>query len=138
MLVARVFRGKRADPSHRARLRVEIGRLRKLLKGVAEVNATRRGFVLAPRCSEVAVLAPPVEDDNAALLALLADGEAWSSSALAIALGVSPRTVQRALDRFAAQGKVQPLGRGRTRRWIATPLPGFTTIMLLPGALPGE
>jgi hypothetical protein len=138
MLVARAFRGKRADPSHRARLRVEIGRLRKLLNGIAEVNATKRGFVLAPRSGDVVVLAPPVEDDNAALLALLADGEAWSSSALAIALGASPRTVQRALDSFAAQGKVEPLGRGRARRWIATPLPGFTTIMLLPGALLGE
>jgi hypothetical protein len=138
VLVARAFRGKRADPSHRARLRVEIGRLRKLLKGLTEVRATNRGFVLAPPSGKVLVLAPPVEDDNAALLALLADGEAWSSSALAFALGASPRTVQRALDGFAAQGKAQAVGRGRGRRWVAAPVPGFTTVLLLPGALPGE
>ena len=138
VLVARAFRGKRADPSHRARLRVEIGRLRKALHGLAEVSATKRGFVLAPSCGEVLVLAPPVEDDNAALLALLADGEAWSSSALAMALDASPRTVQRALEGFAARGKVQSIGRGRARRWVAAPIPGFTTTLLLPGAFPGE
>jgi biotin operon repressor len=34
------------------------------------------------------------------VLAFLADGESWSSSALALALGTSQRTVQRALDRL--------------------------------------
>jgi hypothetical protein len=138
-LVARAFRGKHADESHRARLRVESGRLRTALRGFAEVTATKHGFVLAPRrAREVVVLAPPVEGQHGALLAFLADGEAWSSSALAIALGSSPRTVQRALDALAAKGKVQPLGRGRARRWMTPPVPGFPTILLLPGLLPGD
>ena len=105
-LVARAFRGKHADESHRARLRVEIGRLRTALRGLAEVSATKRGFALAPRrAREVVVLAPPVEEQHAAVLALLADGEAWSSSALALALGASQRTVQRALDALAAKAR---------------------------------
>src|SRR5947208_1077255 len=112
-LVARAFGAKRADASHRARLRVEIGRLRTVLRTAARVSATTRGFALAPRrAREVVVLAPPVEDEHAAVLALLADGESWSSSALALALGASQRTVQRALDSLAAAGKVQWFGRG--------------------------
>jgi hypothetical protein len=138
-LVARAFRGKHADESHRARLRVEIGRLRVALRSLADVSATKRGFVLAPRrAHEVVVLAPPVEGQHGAVLAFLADGEAWSSSALAIALGASPRTVQRALDALAAAGKVQPFGRGRARRWMTPLVPGFPTILLLPGLLPGD
>jgi hypothetical protein len=137
-LVARAFRGKHADESHRARLRVEIGRLRAELRTLAGVSATKRGFVLAPRgACEVVVLVPPVEDEHAAVLAFLADGESWSSSALALALGTSQRTVQRALDSLAAAGKVQSLGRGRARRWMTPPVPGFPTTMLLPAPLPG-
>ncbi len=138
-LVARAFRAKHADESHRARLRVEVGRLRVELRMLADVSATKRGFALAPRdACEVVVLAPPVEEQHAAVLALLADGESWSSSALAIALGASPRTVQRALDSLAAAGKVQSFGRGRARRWITSPVPGFPTILLLPGPLPSD
>jgi hypothetical protein len=138
-LVARAFRGKRADESHRARLRVEVGRLRVELRKLAEVSATKRGFVLAARrAREVVVLAPPVEERHAAVLAFLADGESWSSSALAIALGASQRTVQRALDELAAASKVQSFGRGRARRWMTPPLPGFPTILLLPGPLPSD
>ena len=123
--------------SHRARLRVEMGRLRAELRSLASVNATAQGFVLAPRrADEIVVLAPPVEDRNAAVIALLADGEAWSSSALALALGASARTVQRALEQLATAGKVQSYGRGRARRWVTAPLPGFTTTLLLPGPLP--
>jgi hypothetical protein len=136
-LLARAFRAKHADESHRARLRVEVGRLRVELRTLADVSATKRGFALAPRRSrEVVVLAPPVEEQHAAALAFLADGESWSSSALAIALGTSPRTVQRALDSLAAAGKVQSFGRGRARRWLTPPVPGFPTILLLPGPLP--
>ncbi len=136
-LLARAFRAKHADESHRARLRVEVGRLRAELRTLANVSATKRGFALAPRrAREVVVLAPPVEDQNAAVIAFLADGESWSSSALALALGASPRTVQRALDQLAAAGKVQPYGRGRARRWMTRPVPGFTTTLLLPGPLP--
>jgi hypothetical protein len=138
-LLARAFRAKHADESHRARLRVEVGRLRTALRTLASVNATKRGFALAPRrAREVIVLAPPVEEQHAAVLAFLADGESWSSSALAIALGTSPRTVQRALESLAAADKVQPFGRGRSRRWITPSVPGFPTTLLLPGPLPSD
>ncbi len=137
-LLARAFRAKHADESHRARLRVEIGRLRKALSTIAGIDATPDGFALAPRrASEVAVLAPPTDEAHASVLALLADGEAWSSSALALALGVSARTVQRALDDLLAETRVQALGEGRARRWMAPPVPGFPTTLLLPAALPG-
>jgi hypothetical protein len=136
-LVARVFRLKLADESHRARLRVEVGRLRKMLRVLAEVNATKQGFALTPRrAREVVVLARPVEEQHAAVLAFLADGESWSSSALALALGTSQRTAQRALDSLGTAGKVQSFGRGRARRWMTPPVPGFTTTLLLPAALP--
>jgi DNA-binding transcriptional ArsR family regulator len=136
-LVARAFRLKRADESLRARLRVEIGRLRKVLRTLADVSATQRGFALTPRrAREVVVLALPVEEEYAAVLGFLADGESWSSSALALALGTSQRTVQRALDSLAAAGKVHSYGRGRARRWMTPPVPGFTTTLLLPASLP--
>lgn len=137
-LLARAFRARHADESHRARLRVEIARLHRALRGLAGINATRRGFALAPRhARDVVVLARPVEGPHGALLAFLADGEAWSSSALALALNASQRTVQRALDQLAAAGRVQALGRGRARRWVTPPVPGFTTTLLLPAPLPG-
>ncbi|MGZ3271299.1 MAG: helix-turn-helix domain-containing protein [Croceibacterium sp.] len=138
-LVARAFRAKHADESHRARLRVEIGRLRAALPMLADVSATKEGFTLAPRRSrEIVVLAPPVEEPHGAVLAFLADGESWSSSALAIALGASARTVQRALEELAAAGKVRWFGRGRARRWMTPLMPGFPTILLLPGPLPSD
>ena len=138
-LVKRVFRAKHADESHRARLRVEIGRLRSELRSLASVSATTQGFALTPRrTNEVVVLAPPVEDQHAAVIAFLADGEPWSSSALALALGASARTVQRALEQLATAGKVQPCGSGRARRWMTAPVPGFTTTLLLPGPLPSD
>jgi hypothetical protein len=136
-LVARAFRAKHADESHRARLRVEIGRLRTALRTLAGVSATKRGFALTPRrACEVVVLARPVEERHAAVLAFLADGESWPSSALALALGASQRTVQRALDQLAAAGKIQSFGRGRARRWMTPPVGGFTTTLLLPAPLP--
>ena len=104
---------------------------------MAEVHATKTGFALAPRgASTVAVLAWPVDEPHAAVLALLGDGEPWSSSALALALGASQRTVQRALEALAAEGKAQALGRGRARRWMTPPTPAFTTALLLPAPLP--
>jgi tetratricopeptide (TPR) repeat protein len=137
-LLARAFRARAADESHRARLRVEIGRLRAELRPLAEVTATERGFVLEPRDGkEIVVLARPAEEAHGEVLALLADGESWSSSALAVALGASQRTVQRALDVLAAAGKIQSLGRGRSLRWMMPPAPGFTTTLLLPAPLPG-
>lgn len=139
-LLARAFRARHADESHRARLRVEMGRLRRLLRPLADVRATRDGFALAPPrgAHEIVVLAQPVDEAHAEVLAFLADGESWSSSALALALGASQRTVQRALDELAAKGKVQSFGRGRARRWMTPPVPGFTTTLLLPVPLPGD
>jgi DNA-binding transcriptional ArsR family regulator len=137
VLIARAFGSRFTDESHRARLRVEVGRLRTKVKALADVTATKQGFVLAPRrASEVVVLARPVDDDHGDVLAFLGDGESWTSSALALALGESQRTVQRALDSLAAAGKVQAFGRGRARRWTTPPVPGFTTTLLLPAPLP--
>lgn len=137
VLLRRAFRAKEADESHRARLRVEIGRLRAELHGLAEIKATQRGFALKPhRAGEVVVLAQPVEEAHADVLALLADGEAWSSSALALALGTSQRNMQRALEVLAAAGKIQSFGKARARRWLTPPVPGFPTALLLPAPLP--
>jgi hypothetical protein len=135
-LISGTFRAKHADESHRARLRVEIGRLRTQLKPLADISATKQGFVLAPRKTrDVLVLARPVEEKHAAVLAVLSDGEPWSSSALALALGTSARTVQRALEELARSNKVQSFGLGRARRWMTPPVPGFPTGLLLPGPL---
>jgi hypothetical protein len=139
VLLARAFGAKFVDESHRARLRVEIGRLRAKLRTLVRVSATPRGFVLAPRrAREIVVLGRPVEEEHAAVLAFLADGESWSSSALALALSASQRSVQRALDALAAAGKVQSFGRGRAQRWLTPPVPGFTTTLLLPTPLPSD
>ncbi|MBS0388297.1 MAG: helix-turn-helix domain-containing protein, partial [Proteobacteria bacterium] len=136
-LIAQAFRQKRVDESLRVRLRVEIGRLRRLLQSLAGIDATAEGFQLVPRgVADVAVLALPSEEDDAAVLALLGDGESWSTSALALALGTSQRTIQRSLESLAAAGKVQFLGHGRARRWTVRQLPAFTTSLLLPSALP--
>ena len=136
-LISHAFRSQHADDSMRARLRVEIGRLRAALGALGGIKATARGYRLVPHGSAgVAVLTPPIIDDHAAVLALLAEGEAWSSSALALALGRSPRTVQRALRQLAAAGKAESFGRGRACRWIAPRMPGFPTTLLLPPPLP--
>jgi len=136
-LIARAFRVRRPDETHRARLRVEIGRLRGLAAAMARIEATARGFVLAPRgARDVVMLAPPIDGDQASLVALLSDGAAWSTSALSLAMGASQRMVQRALVELEAAGRVRSIGRARLRRWLAPPLAGFTTILLLPAALP--
>jgi len=136
-LIANAFRTREPDETHRARLRVEIGRLRKLVAEMASIEATARGFVLKPHDGRtVAVLAPPIAGEQASLLALLADGAAWSTSALALALDASQRTVQRALAELEAEGRVRAIGRARAQRWLSPPLAGFTTILLLPAALP--
>ena len=139
-LITGAFQARHVDESHRARLRVEIGRLRTKLKPLADVSATRQGFALTPRNTpgktrDVLVLARPVEEKHATVLAFLSDGEPWSSSALALALGTSARTVQRALEELARSNKVQSFGHGRARRWMTPPVPGFPTGLLLPGPL---
>jgi len=136
-LIAGAFGFREPDETHRARLRVEIGRLRALVREVAQVEATPRGFALRPRGDRaVTLLAPPIEGEQASLVALLSDGAPWSTSALALAVGASQRTVQRALADLEADGRVRALGQARARRWLAPPLAGFTTILLLPAALP--
>ena len=138
-LIARAFGARRPNESHRARLRVEIGRLRALVAELARIAATPRGFVLEPRgAKEVVVLAPPIDGDQASLVALLSDGAAWSTSALSVALGASQRTVQRALVELEAERRVRSIGRGRAQRWLSPALTGFTTILLLPASLPFE
>ncbi|WP_447775739.1 helix-turn-helix domain-containing protein [Variovorax boronicumulans] len=138
-LIADAFRTRDPDETHRARLRVEIGRLRALVKPIARIEATPQGFILTPHDARpVVVLAPPIDGDQASLVALLSDGAAWSTSALALALGASQRTVQRALAELEAERRVRAIGQTRARRWLAPPLAGFTTILLLPAALPIE
>jgi hypothetical protein len=136
-LIARAFRARRPNETHRARLRVEIGRLRALAAPLACIDATARGFALTPRGEQgVAVLVPPIDGEQASLLALLADGAAWSTSALALALGASQRTVQRALVELEGAGRVRSIGRARAKRWLSPPLAGITTTLLLPAQLP--
>ena len=139
LLIERAFNTRRPDDTHRARLRVEIGRLRTLVKGLAGIEATPLGFAIRPvDGGALAVLEPPIDGEQASLLALLSDGAAWSTSALALALDASQRTVQRALAELEADGQVRSIGNARTRRWLSPPLAGFTTILLLPAALPLE
>ncbi len=136
-LIAHVFRLRHQDETHRARLRVQIGRLRKLLRHVVGIEATRDGYALLPMDNQaVSVLAPPIDSEAATLLALLADGAAWSTSALAQASGASQRSVQRALAELQASGQVNSIGRSRAQRWVCPSLAGFTTILLLPAVLP--
>jgi hypothetical protein len=136
-LIAGAFRTRRPDETHRARLRVEIGRLRALIAPLAQIDATARGFALTPLGERtVVVLVPPIDGEQASLLALLADGAAWSTSALALALDASQRTVQRALVELESAERVRSIGRARAQRWLAPPLVGFTTNLLLPAALP--
>ncbi len=138
-LIARAFRSRHPDETHRVRLRVEIGRLRALIAELATIDATARGFALRPSAERsVAVLVPPIDGEQAEIVALLSDGAAWSTSALALALGASQRTVQRALAELQAGGRVRSVGQTRARRWLSPPLAGFTTILLLPAGLPLE
>ncbi len=133
VLISRAFGTRRPNESHRARLRVEIGRLRTLIGPLARIEATARGFVIRPSGAGAVVLAPPIDGDQGSLLALLCDGEAWSTSALALALGASQRTVQRSLAGLEAAGRVRSMGRARARRWLSPPLAGFTTNLVTPG-----
>ena len=138
-LIAQVFRTRHPDDTHRARLRVAVGRLRALAAPLARIEATARGFALHPAPGRaLRLIVPPLEGEQASLLALLSDGAAWSSSALALALGRSQRQVQRALAELQAAARVRSVGRARAQRWLAPPWAGFTTILLLPAALPPD
>jgi DNA-binding transcriptional ArsR family regulator len=135
-LIERAFKARAGNDSHRPRLRVELGRLRAALRQLARIEATPRGFVLAPiKAPAVVVLAPPIDGPAGSIVALLEGGESWATSALAYALGSSQRTVQRALSQLEESAAVRAVGRGRSRRWLAPVLGGFATTLLLPGAL---
>jgi len=135
-LIERAFKARFINESHRARLRVELGRLRATLRSLARIEATPRGFALVPiKGRAVVVLAPPIDGPAGSILALLEGGESWSTSAFAYALGSSQRTVQRALRQLEDTAAVRGVGRGRSRRWLAPALAGFATTLLLPGAL---
>jgi hypothetical protein len=121
-LVARAFRAKHADESHRARLRVEIGRLRAVLGTLAGVSATKRGFALVPRRRTRGRRAGAARRRQACGGACLPRRRRVVVELGAGAvLGASQRTVQRSLDSLAAAGKVQSFGRGRARRWMTRP-----------------
>lgn len=131
-LLHQAFGAREADESHRARLRVEMTRLRQMLRGLADIAATTNGYRLSPAGAQpLAILTFPTSGQNGALLSLLADGQLWSSSALSQVLQLSSRTVQRTLDTLHRQGLVQPIGHGRARRWTLSALPGFPTTLLL-------
>ncbi|MFY0533958.1 HTH domain-containing protein [Nannocystis pusilla] len=113
-LAARAFAVRRVNASHRARLRVELGRLRKLMDGLAAAPvASEDGYVLASE-RDVAVLLPPTDDEAARLGLLLGDGAAWSAQALAEHAGVSRRTAQRALQQLVERGVVCRSVKGKT------------------------
>jgi hypothetical protein len=135
-LIERGFKARVPNESHRARLRVELGRLRVAIRSLARIEATPRGFALVPiHAPAVVVLAPPIDGPAGSILALLEGGESWSTSALAYALGSSQRTIQRALRGLEEAAAVRVVGRGRSRRWLAPALTGYATTLLLPGAL---
>jgi DNA-binding transcriptional ArsR family regulator len=135
-LIELAFQARKINESHRGRLRVEISRLRAALRPLALIKATPRGFALAPvQAPAVVVLAPPIDGRAGEIPALLESGESWTTSALALALGSSQRTVQRSLRQLEEVGAVRSIGRGRTKRWLAPAFGGFATTLLLPGAL---
>lgn len=132
-LLSQVFGARHADESHRTRLRVEVARLRKLVAPLTKISATKRGFRLVPLPGEVALLTHPMRGHEAQIMALLADGELWASSGFALVLGLSTRSVQRALKALQDAGKIQSIGRARGLRWMALTAPGFPISMQLPG-----
>jgi len=137
VLITGALGARRPNESHRVRLRVELGRLRALVLGLARIEPTRQGFALRTEGDRrLVVIDPPIDGQQALLLALLADGVPWSTSALALALDASQRTIQRALVELQAEGRVHAVGRARAQRWLAPPLSGITPILLLPALLP--
>lgn len=137
-LIGAAFGPAKVDDSWRARLRVEIGRLRKISGPMASFQATKEGYrIEVEEGCDLVLLEPPVDGPHAAIVALLSDGATWSTSALALALGVSARTMQRALADLREAGTVQSRGKGRARRWVLVPAIAFTTALLLPGLAGG-
>lgn len=134
-LAARAFDVRRVNASHRARLRVEVGRLRKLLDGpAAEPTATAEGYVLSSK-REVVVLLPPTDDEGVSIALLLGDGASWTAQGLAEHAGISRRTAQRALSALVDGGAAVRTGRGKDVRY-ARPGTPIASRMLLLGLVP--
>lgn len=130
LLIERTFGARRTTDSLRARLRVEIGRLRRALAPLGPaIDSTPEGFAL--HGARVVVVLPPGDGEASLVLALLRGGEAWSSSALASASGLGKRAVQRTLAELKHTGRIDSHGAGRNRRWVARPPDGFATTLLL-------
>ena len=134
-LASRAFDARRVNESHRSRLRVEIGRLRKIMDGLgAEPVATADGYALASK-REVALLLPPSDDDAARIALLLGDGAAWSAKGLAEHAGVSKSTAQRALGLLVKNGSAIRTGKGKDVRYTRPGTP-IASRMLLLGLVP--
>jgi hypothetical protein len=132
VLAATLFGARRPDASYRSRLRVEVGRARVLVRGLAGVVATADGYRLETP-ARVVVLEPPDDAEGADVLALVESGGAWTAASLAAALGCGVRRVQRALKALDEAGRVRGIGRGPSRRWAAAPR--IASHLLLPGLL---
>jgi tetratricopeptide (TPR) repeat protein len=130
-LIARIFDARRSNASHRARLRVEVGRLRKILDGLgAGPVATPDGYALSS-AREVVVLLPPSDDDEARLASLLSDGASWSAQSLAEHAGVSKRTAQRVLGGLVEGGRAERTGEGKNVRYARPGAPIASRMLLL-------
>jgi hypothetical protein len=131
-LAMRAFEVKKINPSHRSRMRVEIGRLRKELSGIAEPIATKDGYVLESK-RPVSVLLPPADDDDASIALLLSDGAAWTAQAIADHANVSKRTVLRALATLVERGHAVRVAKGKDVRYVAASRPAIASRLLLLG-----
>ncbi len=130
-LAAQVFDARRVNASHRGRLRVEIGRLRKLLDGLdAEPVATADGYALSSR-REIALLVPLDEDEASQVALLLGDGAAWSAQRVSETAGISKRTAQRALGELVGAGRAVRTGSGSLVRYHRPAMPIASRMLLL-------
>lgn len=130
-LAAHAFEARKINESHRGRLRVEIGRLRKVLEGLgAEPVATPDGYSLHSR-RPVALLVPRDEDDASRVAILLGDGASWSAQQIAESAGISKRTAQRALSELVDSGRALRTGGGRNVRYTRPGAPIASRMLLL-------
>lgn len=135
-LASSVMSAPRPNESHRARLKVELGRLRRMLPSGTAIRSLGGGAWTLETAASVVTLVPLLRrapEERA--LTLLSDGRAWRAKDLAEALEMGPRVMQRDLAALAARGVVRQTGRGPTTRWY---VPGraesIASQMLLLGA----